>query len=156
MAIAVDFQQQFSEYADFIPSQQAMLEWCNTAAKELDDNMEMTIRITDEAEMQTLNNTYRNKNQPTNVLSFAVDLPEDIDLPLLGDIVICAPVVNREAGEQNKSNVSHWAHIVVHGTLHLLGYDHVEEHEADEMENKEILILQKLGYKNPYLMTENK
>jgi probable rRNA maturation factor len=113
---------------------------------------EMTIRIVDEKEMTTLNATYRHKNKPTNVLSFPVDLPNDIslDVPLLGDLVICATVVNQEAREQSKSCESHWAHMVVHGTLHLLGYDHENPADALIMEQEEIQILQALGFSNPY------
>jgi probable rRNA maturation factor len=113
---------------------------------------EMTIRIVDEKEMTTLNGTYRGKHYPTNVLSFPFDMSDDIelDIPLLGDLVICAAVVEREALAQQKSLEAHWAHIVVHGTLHLLGYDHENDADAIAMEAKEITILQALGFNNPY------
>ena len=96
------------------------------------------------------NQTYRNKSGPTNVLSFPCELPEGVPNDWLGDLVICSAVVEREALEQGKSPAAHWAHMVVHGLLHLQGYDHVEESEAEVMEAKEIAILERLGYPNPY------
>jgi probable rRNA maturation factor len=104
----------------------------------------------DVAEMSTLNRDYRNKTGPTNVLSFRSDLPPGLDLPLLGDIVICAPVVATEAAQQGKPRQAHWAHLTVHGTLHLLGYDHLEDLEAEEMEALETRILASLNYPCPY------
>jgi probable rRNA maturation factor len=116
----------------------------------LRENTELTIRIVDEAEIAELNSRYRKKNGVTNVLSFPFDAPAQVDIPLLGDIVICAPVVRREASEQSKSVVAHWAHMVVHGTLHLLGFDHDEPGKAHEMEAMETRILADLGFDNPY------
>lgn len=110
----------------------------------------LTIRIVDDDESAALNLQYRHKNGPTNVLSFPAELPDEVDLPLLGDLVICAPLVETEAEAQNKSAEAHWAHLVIHGTLHLLGYDHLEEDEAEEMEALEIELLKSLGYANPY------
>ena len=112
---------------------------------------ELTIRLVNEAEITELNHTYRNNNKATNVLSFPADLPEHIDIPLLGDMIICPSVVKREATEQHKALSSHWAHMVIHGTLHLLGYDHINEREAEEMENLEIQLLAGLGIDNPYI-----
>ncbi len=113
-------------------------------------NVEIAVRVVDDAEMATLNRTYRGKPGPTNVLSFPSDLPPEIDLPLLGDIVICAAVVRAEAAAQGKSETAHWAHMTVHGTLHLLGYDHVGEEEAIRMEALESAVLARLGYPCPY------
>jgi probable rRNA maturation factor len=113
-------------------------------------NSEITVRLVDEVEMSSLNQTYRDKPGPTNVLSFPADLPAEIELPLLGDIVICAPVVRAEASQQGKSEAAHWAHIAVHGTLHLLGYDHVNADEAVVMETLESTILDHLNYPCPY------
>ena len=99
---------------------------------------------------QALNRDYRGKDCPTNVLSFPMELPEEFNMPMLGDLVICAPVVAREAEEQGKSPESHWAHMVVHGVLHLQGYDHQNSAEAEEMESLERRILAGLGYPDPY------
>lgn len=112
---------------------------------------EITIRIVDEAESHELNLTYRGKDKPTNVLSFPFEAPEGIEMPLLGDLVICRQVMEKEAKEQGISEESHWAHLSVHGTLHLLGYDHIEEDEAVEMETLETDIMIALGYGDPYL-----
>ena len=114
------------------------------------EETELTIRIVSEAESAELNQAYRHKQGPTNVLSFPFEQIPEIPLPLLGDLVICAPVVAREAEEQGKPLEAHWAHMVVHGSLHLLGYDHIEEAEAEAMETLEIAIMSDLGYDNPY------
>ena len=108
----------------------------------------------DEKESTELNETYRLKSGPTNILSFPVEIPEEIELNLLGDLVICAPVLEKEALEQNKALLNHWAHIVIHGVLHLMGYDHIEDDEAELMEGKEITLLSHLGIKNPYLQEQ--
>lgn len=115
------------------------------------DTAELTVRIVDEAEIQTLNNTYRGKDSATNVLSFPADVPDHIDLPLLGDLVVCAAVVNREAREQHKIRDHHWAHMIVHGCLHLLGYDHIKDDEAEQMEGLETDILATMQIADPYL-----
>ena len=106
----------------------------------------LTIRIVDKAESQSLNNQYRKKNEPTNVLSFLIN-----DNPLLGDIILCHSVIKKEALAQKKSIDDHYAHLVIHGYLHLIGFDHTKKNDALTMENKEIAILKKLGIKNPYL-----
>ena len=111
---------------------------------------EVAIRIVDTDEGLALNRQYRGRDYATNVLSFPAELPPGVDLPLLGDLVICAPVVNREAAEQGKKPVDHWAHMTVHGTLHLLGYDHIEDAEAEAMESLETRILAGLGISDPY------
>jgi probable rRNA maturation factor len=110
----------------------------------------MTIRVVDEDEIRQLNRDYRGKDYATNVLSFESDLPPELDIPLLGDIIICPAVVQREAAEQCKTLDAHWAHMVIHGTLHLQGYDHIEDSEAEAMEALEIAIMQQLGYADPY------
>lgn len=110
---------------------------------------ELTLRIVNEVESTALNETYRRKQGPTNVLSFPFEAPPEVDSPLLGDIVLCAPVVLREAVSQGKSPQAHWAHMVTHGVLHLLGYDH-DETQAEAMEALEIRILADLGYPDPY------
>ena len=112
---------------------------------------DLSIRIVDEAESQDLNSRYRHKHKPTNVLSFPYD-GETLDVPVLGDIVICAQVVAREAAEQGKEPRAHWAHMVVHGCLHLLGYDHENDKDAVEMERREREILAAFGFPDPYLL----
>ena len=118
----------------------------------VDKNAEITIRIVDNDESINLNNIYRKKKYPTNVLSFLVD----DEVHLIGDIVLCAPVIEKEALEQSKKLEAHYAHLIIHGALHLYGYDHENKKDADIMEAKEIKILTKLGYKNPYLIEESK
>lgn len=110
----------------------------------------LSIRLVDEQESQELNSHYRHKNSPTNVLSFPCELPPEVELDLLGDLVICVQVVEREAREQGKSAHAHWAHMVVHGCLHLLGYDHIDDVEAQEMEALETAILAELDFPPPY------
>jgi len=111
---------------------------------------EVAIRIVDAAEGRALNRDYRGKDYATNVLSFPAELPPGVDLPLIGDLAICAPVVAREATEQGKRPRDHWAHLTIHGTLHLLGYDHIEDAEAEAMEALETRILAGLGIADPY------
>jgi probable rRNA maturation factor len=118
----------------------------------VDKDAEITIRIVDNDESQNLNNIYRKKKYPTNVLSFLVD----DEVHLIGDIVLCAPVIEKEALEQSKKLEAHYAHLIIHGALHLYGYDHENKKDADIMEAKEIKILTGLGYKNPYLIEESK
>lgn len=115
---------------------------------------EVAIQIVDAAEGQAMNLQYRGKDYATNVLSFPAEvpegLPEDFDFPQLGDLVICAPVVAREAAEQGKALNDHYAHLTVHGVLHLLGFDHIEDAEAEEMEALERVILASLDIADPY------
>jgi len=115
---------------------------------------EVAIRLVDEEESHALNLQYRGKDKPTNVLSFPSDLPDEVLSSLkrepLGDIIICVPVVLTEALEQNKTALAHWAHLTIHGILHLLGFDHIDDEEAEEMEGLEIDALQELGIANPY------
>ncbi|MFQ1015025.1 rRNA maturation RNase YbeY [Avibacterium paragallinarum] len=141
-----------TENSENLPSEQQLQQWATVAVQAENLEPEITIRIVDEAESQQLNATYRGKDYPTNVLSFPFECPEEVELPLLGDLVICSQVVEREAAEQGKPLMAHWAHMVVHGCLHLLGYDHIEDDEAEEMESLETEIMQELGFADPYLM----
>ena len=138
-----------------IPSRKEFEQWISAALKApeiaTDKDTEISLRIVNEEESRRLNYTYRQQDKPTNVLSFPCEFPEGVDVPLLGDIVICAEVVAREATEQGKLVKSHWAHMFVHGTLHLHGYDHVHEEDAVEMEQLETDIMLHLGFKAPYL-----
>ncbi len=135
-----------------MPSTKDLKHWAKTTLKFLNKHAELNIRVVDSSEITELNSEYRQKNKPTNVLSFPFDMPDEIEdeLTFLGDIIICAEVVNNEALSQYKSQQAHWAHMVVHGTLHLLGYDHEKEEDAEQMEPKEIAILATLGFPNPY------
>ena len=140
-----------TENIEGLPTEEQIVQWATAAVQPEGDEVEMTVRIVDEAESHELNLTYRGKDRPTNVLSFPFECPDEVELPLLGDLVICRQVVEREAAEQEKPLMSHWAHMVVHGSLHLLGYDHIEDDEAEEMESLETQIMQGLGFDDPYL-----
>ena len=132
-----------------VPCDQKFEQWATVALQERGE-AELLIRLVEKNESRQLNARYRNRDKPTNVLSFPADLPQEIDLPLLGDVVICASLVAQEAEQQNKSPESHWAHLTIHGTLHLLGYDHQTEEEAAEMESLETSLLQSIGFPDPY------
>lgn len=144
-----------------VPKQQDIQLWLDTLMHHQQKvGKEITVRIVDTEEVQQLNLQYRGKDKPTNVLSFPFEMPE-LNLPestqiddtmfkFLGDIVICAQVVKLESNQQNKLLNHHWAHMLIHGTLHLLGYDHIDELEAEEMEGIEIAILKKLAIDDPY------
>lgn len=146
----IDLDLQIATEAPDLPSEADITRWVMAAVGEAMDEAQLTVRIVDEAEIRELNTTYRGKDYATNVLSFPFEAPPGVDIPLLGDIIICAAVVAREAEEQGKLLESHWAHMVIHGTLHLLGYDHIEETDAEAMEGLEIKLLTDLGYANPY------
>lgn len=133
-----------------VPPEESLRRWISAALPPVQRPFEVSLRLVEEEEIRTLNSTYRHKDYATNVLSFPADLPEELALPLLGDIVVCAEVVQREAQEQGKTWEAHWAHMLVHGTLHLLGYDHIEDDEALEMEALETRIITGLGFDPPY------
>lgn len=134
------------------PPEAAFREWLSAAlAASGRESEEVTVRVVDTAESQALNRDYRGRDAPTNVLSFPFEPPPGIEAPgILGDLVICAPVVAREAAEQGKPERAHWAHMTVHGALHLLGHDHQHDAEAECMEAEERRILDGLGYPDPY------
>ncbi len=138
-----------------IPNDNEFQLWLESALSDYSEDAEVLIRIVDFEEISTLNWQYRHRKGPTNILSFPLEMPEFVkDVSLLGDLVVCAPVVEQEAVFQHKSLTHHWAHIIIHGILHLLGYDHIEESDALEMEAKEIAILKRLNINNPYLENE--
>lgn len=157
------------------PPRQQLISWAQAAWQGADNvQPEVSLRIVSAAESQQLNHTYRGKNKPTNVLSFPMQMEDSIlpvDMPLdneefadgqdmsgqslLGDLAICAQVVADEARQQNKPVAAHWAHMIVHGMLHLQGYDHIENAEAEQMEQLEAQIMQALGFSNPYLPIDN-
>ena len=156
MQVMIDLQNMTD--SEQIPSAEDFESWVRTAL-ELEgsrlEQPELTIRVVSAEESQQLNHDYRDKDKPTNILSFPFEapemLPKDALAELLGDLVICETVMKAEALQQNKLESSHWAHLVVHGVLHLLGHDHMEPEQADAMESLEIAILKKLGIDDPYV-----
>lgn len=141
--------------ADNLPSVEQFQLWIDSTLSSLAEGksqkiFELTVRLAEIEESQQLNHEYRGKNKPTNVLSFPFEVPEGIELNLLGDLIICSDIVKQEANEQNKAIIDHWAHLVIHGCLHLVGFDHISDDEAEEMEAIEISILANLGVNNPY------
>ena len=137
-----------------VPTNETLELWVNTALEMAGylKPAEMTLRFTTNEEVHTLNRDFRGKDKPTNVLSFPFEVPDFLidEEPILGDIIIAMPVIEAEAQEQQKTIHDHLAHMTVHGTLHLLGFDHIEDEEAEEMEALEIQILNALGIANPY------
>ncbi|MET0088763.1 MAG: rRNA maturation RNase YbeY [Candidatus Thiodiazotropha sp.] len=143
--------QRVAEPAPGVPGDELLQHWAEAAMEPGRDEVELVIRLVDEAESQQLNRDYRGKDKPTNVLSFPFEAPDVVPVSLIGDLVICVPVVAREAEQQHKSLSAHWAHMVVHGVLHLQGFDHQTEPEAERMESREREILHGLNFPDPYL-----
>ena len=141
---------QYALAAAGLPTAEKIRDWAAMALQERSADAELTVRIVDEAEITALNLQFRGKDGPTNVLSFPLEALPGIAPSLLGDVVICAPVVASEAVAQGKSLEAHWAHMVVHGVLHLLGHDHHHDAEAREMETLEAGLLAALGVPDPY------
>lgn len=140
-----------SDNAATTPSLTQLQMWSDAVLNHLNlSEKEITIRFVGEDESHQLNEAYRGKSSPTNVLSFPFECPPGIELNLLGDLVICVPVIIKEAQEQSKALMNHYAHMIVHGLLHLLGYDHITDEEADVMEALEVVILEQLGIDDPY------
>jgi len=145
---------------DTIPKLQNLQKWSNAALQKSDQALSLVIRVVNEEEGLDLNQTYRDKNLATNVLSFPYEVPDyAVDIPELqdeysqqhlGDLVLCEKVVIEEAKAQHKTAEQHWAHLIVHGVLHLQGYDHINDDDAVKMESLEIKILKSLGFENPY------
>jgi probable rRNA maturation factor len=148
--VILDLQNACAEQSG-LPEASQFQHWLDAVLPQFQPVSEVTIRLVDEAESHHLNMTYRGKDKPTNVLSFPFEAPPGIELPLLGDLIICRQVVEQEAIDQEKLLLAHWAHMVVHGCLHLLGYDHIVDEEAEEMESLETEIMQSLGYPDPYI-----
>ena len=134
----------------WVPSSVRMSFWAFEALGRKRGRWDLAIRVVGAAESRRLNRRYRRKDQPTNVLSFPATVPQADGARPLGDLVVCAAVVAREAREQDKSLAQHWAHMIVHGTLHLLGYVHERRGDARRMERYEVGVLRTLGYPNPY------
>jgi probable rRNA maturation factor len=149
MAYQIDIES--NSQSQVIPALAELEGWISAALQSQDfEDAEVSVYIVDDEEGQELNAQYRGKDYPTNVLSFPADIAEEVGIPLLGDLVVCAPVVEREAQEQGKTLQAHWAHMLIHGTLHLVGFDHIEDEEAETMEALETQIVTGLGYPAPY------
>ena len=133
-----------------LPSTDQFQVWVDTVLTHADEDSEVVIRIVDEAEMIQFNQQYRQKEGTTNILSFPFDAPDEVESSLLGDLLVCAPVIEKEALLQNKKLAHHWSHMIIHGVLHLLGYDHINDDEAQEMEALEIKMLSTIDIANPY------
>ncbi|MEZ8192570.1 MULTISPECIES: rRNA maturation RNase YbeY [Vibrio] len=151
MSIELDLQLAV-ENEQGLPTEQDIQLWLDKTIPQFQENAELTVRIVDTQESHQLNHDYRGKDKPTNVLSFPFEAPPGVELDLLGDLIICRQVVEKEAEEQSKPLLAHWAHMVVHGSLHLLGYDHIEDDEAEEMESLETEIMQTMGFEDPYIL----
>lgn len=157
MSIEVDVQIA-TTFAAGIPEAAQLARWARVAVQRETPSAELTVRVVDEREAASLNEQYRHRSGPTNVLSFPFESPLEsspelhwrLEIPLLGDVVVCAPVVASEARIQAKMPEAHWAHMVIHGALHLLGYDHKTSEEARDMEEMERAIINELGYPDPY------
>jgi len=164
MSVKLDIQiaDDLSESIEEPPPSSLLQEWAQAAwqGNEVTESL-VSLRIVSAAESQQLNNDYRAKNKPTNVLSFPMQMDEAFSMPeimpeiILGDLAICAEVVASEAQQQQKPLLSHWAHMMVHGMLHLQGFDHIEETQAEQMEALESQIMQQLGFADPYLITSS-
>ncbi|MBA2650752.1 MAG: rRNA maturation RNase YbeY [Tatlockia sp.] len=143
--------QRASEEASLI-SDELLIKWAELTLLDHQDTAELTLRLVDIKEMTELNNNYRDQNKPTNVLAFPSEIPDtiELDFPLLGDVIICPAVLAKESIEQGKTLEEHWAHIVIHGVLHLLGYDHIKDNDANLMQALETKLLAKLGFADPY------
>lgn len=145
-----DIEIQHASQQEPVPADQDLRDWAMLAMQADSDRRGLVIRLVDEKESRNLNMQYRGRDAATNVLSFPFEVPPQVESSHLGDLVICVPVVNRQADEQGKPLEHHWAHMVIHGVLHLQGYDHEQEADADVMETAEINLLKKLRIENPY------
>ena len=136
-----------------IPAENQLITWAEKALLQ-DEDSQVTLRIVDADESQALNKEFRGKDKPTNVLSFPMEMPDEfaqaLELNLLGDLVVCAAIVEQESDQQKKTTDAHWAHMLTHGMLHLQGYDHINDDDAEAMETLEIKILKQSGFDNPY------
>ena len=150
--VKIDFQTNVANQKT-LPTLEQFTLWINSVESYLNKDTEISIAIVDNDEIKQLNSDYRNKDKPTNILSFASELYFDDQVPInfLGDLVMCQSVIEYEAKIQKKKLFDHWAHITIHGMLHLIGFDHIDENDAEKMENIEIEALRKLGISNPYL-----
>ena len=149
MAVAIELSISDDVNEAALPSDESFQLWAQSSYLG-DDEVVLSLQVVASDEMQTLNKNYRGKDKPTNVLSFPMELPDMVGINILGDLAFCDEVIESEAKQQGKSSLAHWAHMVVHGMLHLQAYDHIEDDEAEAMEAKEIEIMKQLGFDNPY------
>ena len=149
MAIIIELSVSDDVNEDDLPSEEDFQHWAQTSYAG-DDEAVVSFQIVSSDEMKNLNKAYRAKDKPTNVLSFPMELPEEVGINILGDLALCDEVIEAEAKQQAKTSEAHWAHMIVHGMLHLQDYDHIEDDEAEVMEAKEIEIMKNLGFENPY------
>ncbi len=151
MKVSIDLQNECSN-SSFLFDEDKIINYVTTTLNKIHytEDAEICITLVDEDQIHKLNKEYRHVDKPTNILSFPFECPPEVKLDLLGDLVVCFSVLEQEAKDQNKSLEEHFCHLIVHGTLHLLGYDHIQDDEAVIMENLEIEILQQLGFSNPY------
>ena len=149
--MSVLLEQSVSEGIDesALPSAEKFQHWAQ-ASYPGNDEVIVSLQVVASDEMQDLNKNYRGKDKPTNVLSFPMEVPDEVGINLLGDLALCDEVIVSEAKQQGKAAEAHWAHMVVHGMLHLQGFDHINDDEAEAMEAKEIEIMKNLGFDNPY------
>jgi probable rRNA maturation factor len=150
--VTIEVDVQYATSSQHCPSQADIEQWITVSLNKLNQTGSVLVRIVDEPEITQLNHQYRKKNKATNILSFPSQLPPELRDNMLGDMVICAPVLEKEAQEQQITLQAHWAHMVVHGTLHLLGHDHEEDTQAQQMESLEVAILSDLGIPDPYTL----
>ena len=148
MSITVDLE--IADPGQSVPSRQRLSSWVEAALTGITEHAELSVKVVTPEESSALNGRFRERPVATNVLAFPAELPAELEIPLLGDLVICRRIVEQEAAEQGKSVRAHWVHMVVHGTLHLMGYDHQTDRDAERMEAREVQILAALGYADPY------
>lgn len=155
MSYYIDLQYACTDPIPF--SEEELINWAKIALTGQIETAELTLRFVDSEEITQLNADYRQKNTPTNVLAFPSFLPKEVELesPLLGDVIICPAVLLEESHTLNKPLIAHWPHIVIHGVLHLLGYDHIKDSDAEVMQALEIKLLEQLGFSNPYLLEDD-
>ncbi|MGM0481283.1 MAG: rRNA maturation RNase YbeY [Pseudomonadota bacterium] len=158
MTIELDYQVTVADPDNALPTARQVQHWVSqvlTAVRPQQDDAELTVRVVDKDEGRQLNNAYRERDYATNVLSFPFQAPVELPIPLLGDLIICADVVAEQARQQHKAVSDHWTHMVIHGTLHLLGYDHIEDDDAEAMEQLERELLAELNIADPYQVLTN-
>jgi len=150
LTVDVTFSEDIEAADDEVPEPELLRTWATASYLKHPEDAIVSVLVSSLQEIQQLNKQYREKDKATNVLSFPMSLPGEVGLQILGDIALCAAIINDEAGQQSKSAHAHWAHMVIHGMLHLQGYDHIDNKDAEDMETLEIEILKSLDFDSPY------